>query len=390
MAQSGGTHAGTARRLIAGLAAALILSPAIVTPVATAVPVASAQVQLLATEALIMTGTDMHIIDAAWLHTAIVHYIEPTLGGEYTAVALSTPEEFWPFGGIFDESLSDSVDHGTAALEAAIADAVARNTAAGNPDAEIVVFGYSQSAMIVTEEKRRLAAAAAAGERVPPVTFVMIANPSRPNGGVGERLTRLFPNTGFQGATLTDTPFPTIDIARQYDPFSDFPLYPLNPFAMANTFVALLYMHDYRPTTLDPTDPHYNPNTVVEHYGDTTYYFIPAEHLPLLQPLRDAGVPAAMLDKVEPTLKAWVELGYDRTIPAGEPTPARPFRPVTPSASRPATTRSPEPAAAGVPPAPRSRAARETGRGPSSSAGSQPPPNISARADRDPYSPVRP
>lgn len=353
------------RRLIAGLAAPLILSPTIVTPVATAVPAVSAQVQLLATEALIMTGTDMHIIDAAWLHTAIAHYIEPTLGGEYTAVPLSTPEEFWPFGGIFDESLSDSVDHGTAALEVAIADAVTRNNAVGNLDAEIVVFGYSQSAMIVTEEKRRLASAAAAGEYVPPVTFVMIANPSRPNGGIGERLTRFFTNTTFNSATLTDTPFPTIDIARQYDPFSDFPLYPLNPFAMANTLVALLYMHDYGPTTLDPTDPHYNPNTVVEHYGDTTYYFIPAEHLPLLQPLRDAGVPATMLDKFEPTLKAWVELGYDRTIPAGEPTPARPFRPVTPATGRTATTRSPEPAATAVPPVPRSRAAHETRRDPS-------------------------
>lgn len=371
--RAGASRAGMGRRLIASLSAALVLasSAAAPTAAATSPTVASSyQVQLLATEALIMTGTDMHTIDEAWLHTAIVHYIGPTLGGEYIAVPVVTPEEFWPFGGIWDETINDSVEDGTAAVESAIAQAVARNAAAGHPDAGIVVFGYSQSAMIVTEEKKRLAAAAAAGEAVPPLTFVMIANFYRPNGGIGERLRGLWlPGLTFRGATPTNTQFPTIDIARQYDPIADFPLYPLNPFAMANTLVALFYKHDYGPTTLDPADPAYNPGTLVQHYGDTTYYFIPSEHLPLLQPLRDMGFAPAVLDRVEPTLQNWVERGYDRTIPAGQPTPARLFRPVTAAVNRAATTG--RPIAASTPPVPRASAAQPSRRVPPRDANGQ-------------------
>ena len=37
-----------------------------------------------------------------------------------------------------------------------------------------------------------------------------------------------------------------------------------------------------------------------------------------------------MIDVVEPVVKVVVELGYDRTIPPGEPTPARLIPPLDP------------------------------------------------------------
>lgn len=280
-------------------------------------------VRLLATDVLIMTGTDMHSVDPTWVSLAVEDYITPTLGGQYTAIPLLTPAEFWPFGGLWDETLDGSVAEGTAVLTAAIAETRARHESEGSPDVPFVVFGYSQSAIIITAEKRRLAEITAQGQPTPPVSFVLLGNPGRPNGGIHARFPGLrLPGWTFSGATPTDTGFPTIDVARQYDPFADFPRYPLNPFALANTLIALFYEHDYGRASLDPHDPRFDPATIVQHYGDTTYYLIPAEHLPLLQPLRDLGLAPRLLDAVEPALRVLVELGYDRALPYGTPAPA--------------------------------------------------------------------
>ena len=49
-------------------------------------------------------------------------------------------------------------------------------------------------------------------------------------------------------------------------------------------------------------------------------------------PLRTLGVPEPLIDVVEPFFKVIVDLGYDRSIPPWEPTPARlipPLNPVT-------------------------------------------------------------
>ena len=53
-------------------------------------------------------------------------------------------------------------------------------------------------------------------------------------------------------------------------------------------------------------------------------------NLPLFGRLRQIGVPEALIDVVEPFFKVIVDLGYDRTIPAGEPTPARLIPPLHP------------------------------------------------------------
>ena len=42
------------------------------------------------------------------------------------------------------------------------------------------------------------------------------------------------------------------------------------------------------------------------------------------------GVPEPLIDVVEPFFKVLVELGYDRSIPPGEPTPARLIPPINP------------------------------------------------------------
>ena len=278
------------------------------------------EVALLSTNALIMAGTDMHGVDQAWVDMAIDGYIRPSLGGDYTGIPVVTPAQFWPFGGPDDMFFDLSVLAGTTVIDAAI-DATTEPT---------VVFGYSQSSVIATAAKRRLAeraADAANAESTPPVSFVMLANLNRPNGGLNARFPGAFIEKlgwTFSAAAPTDTGFTTIDVARQYDLFADFPRYPLNAIATANAVVALLYgTHDYLPVTVDPADPRYDPNTVVQQFGDTTYYFIPTPMLPLLRPLRDLGFDPVLLDAVEPAMRVLVEFGYDRSTPFGQPTGAQ-------------------------------------------------------------------
>ena len=270
--------------------------------------------------ALIMAGTDMHVVDQAWVDMAIDGYIRPALGGDYTGISVVTPAQFWPFGGPDDMFFDLSVLAGTGVIDAAI-------DAATDPT---VVFGYSQSSVIATAAKRRLAerAADASGAGiVPPVSFVMLANLNRPNGGLNARFPGAFIEElgwTFSAAAPTDTGFTTIDVARQYDLFADFPRYPLNLIATANAVVAPLYgAHDYSHVTLNPADPRYDPNTVVQQFGDTSYYLIPTTMLPLLRPLRDLGGDPVLLDALEPAMRVLVEFGYDRSTPFGEPTGAQ-------------------------------------------------------------------
>jgi hypothetical protein len=314
---------GRASRSGSGRGAAVLLSFVAATVTAFGVdspPACAFDAKLLAAEALIMAGTDMHVVDQAWVDMAVDDYIRPSLGGIYTGIPVVTPAQFWPFGGRDDMFFDLSVLAGTKVIDAAI-DATTEPT---------VVFGYSQSSVIATAAKRRLAeraADAANAESMPPVSFVMLANPNRPNGGLNARFPGAFIEElgwTFSAATPTDTGFTTIDVARQYDLFADFPRYPLNAIATANAVVALLYgAHDYSPVTLDPADPRYDPNTVVQQFGDTTYYFIPTPMLPLLRPLRDLGFDPVLLDAVEPAMRVLVEFGYDRSTPFGEPTGAQ-------------------------------------------------------------------
>ena len=274
-------------------------------------------IELLASNALIMTGTNMHVVDPAWMDMAVHNYIQPTLGGDYTKIPVTTPAQFWPFTGSEDMYFDLSVLGGTQVIGEAI-------TAQPNP---AVVFGYSQSSVIATAAKQQLADSTANGERAPDVSFVMLANLNRPNGGLNARFTGAFIEKlgwTFSAAAPTDTSFTTIDVARQYDLFADFPNYPLNIFAGANAVVALLYgAHDYSQVSLNPTDTAYDPKTLVQQWGDTTYYFIPTASLPLLRPLRDLGADPLLIDAIEPAMRVLVEAGYDRTTPFGQPTPAQ-------------------------------------------------------------------
>ena len=297
-------------------------------------------VQLTATTALIMGGTGHPLIGESaefvgeYVSGALDRYIaptgparaEPADPGLYNVVVVQTPEQFWPVDGadLFDTSVAIGVDNLTNCLHGRTSCKAERfgDDTVSSPD--YTVFGYSQSARIATIVKRDLIAKSADPDLH--VSFVLISNPNRPNGGILERFAGLhIPGLGvtFDGATPTDScdtdgtdcRFPTADITWQYDGWADFPRRPLNLLADLNALAGIGYLHPNY--TVAVTDAMYQGST-----GDTAYYLIPTARLPLLMPLAQLGVPGPILDVLDAPLRVIIEWGYDRGVNPGDPTPA--------------------------------------------------------------------
>jgi PE-PPE domain len=120
----------------------------------------------------------------------------------------------------------------------------------GNDD--LVIYGYSQGAMIAIREKRKLAEQYPAGTTAPDIDFVLSEDLNVPNGGLLARFPGFYIpilDISFNGAEPTDTPFDTVVITRQYDGLADFPLYPLNLVADLNALLGAIYVHLYRSTS---------------------------------------------------------------------------------------------------------------------------------------------
>jgi hypothetical protein len=276
--------------------------------------------------ALMMGGTGAPTPSIEWQDRIITDYVDPATGGNYSPVLLPTPES---------EAYSSSFV-GLADLQAAMA-----QQPAGQP---YLVEGYSQSASIAVEEKNALLEA---GQQ-PNVTFLLLGDPSNPDGGITERFVGLdIPGIGpaFDDVLPTDAGISTIDITNQYDGFADFPEYPINVISDLNALLGIAYAHGaygggvlpYEiPSIWPPSSPASAPlegpytdqyvlgstETVQQVDGDTTFYFIPTTDLPLLDPLRTLGVPESVLNIFQPALQVVVEAGYDRSIPMGDATPA--------------------------------------------------------------------
>lgn len=191
-----------------------------------------------------------------------------------------------------------------------------------------VLWGYSQGAAVVSQYKKDYNAGYQDDGTTPPVppTYVVVANPNRPNGGILARAEAVgtIPVLGvtFDGATPTQTPgvpdgtITTYDIARQYDMVADAPTNPLNLVADVNGLMGFYYLHSkYISADLS--------NAIDQGtFGDTQYYLVPTGLVPLLMPL--ASVPLigpVTADSLDPFVRAIVEAGYNRAASPGAPTP---------------------------------------------------------------------
>lgn len=109
---------------------------------------------------------------------------------------------------------------------------------------------------------------------------------------------------------------PTMDVAMQYDALGgDFPIYPLHLPAVANSLMSYVLLHGAVP------EQHLDDAVPQGTYGDTTYYMLPTDLVPLLLPF-DGLVPRPILVAADEPLRVLIEAGYRRDISPGQPTPA--------------------------------------------------------------------
>jgi hypothetical protein len=334
---------GIARHIGISIGIAVVAATVTVTP-----PAAAAEPPPDRT-ALVLCGTTCPTPDDVYLDIVKNQYISPTHPGQDIAyLPVTAPQQMWPitgifrlvglaFGdprlfapggpawpdepwwkltGLFDLTANQSLQTGAADLEAAMA---------ANGNDHLVIYGLSQGAGIANVVKKRLAQQYPTGTTAPDIDFVLSGDPNMPNGGLMSRFGGAYIpiiDFPFNGPAATDTQFKTVEISRQYDGFTDFPLYPLNLVADLNAVLGVLYLHTNSFDVSLPADPMTSPAYQGTH-GDTSYYFFKTENLPLFDPLRILGVPERLIDVVEPFFRVIVEAGYDRSIPAWQPTPAR-------------------------------------------------------------------
>ena len=159
-----------------------------------------------------------------------------------------------------------------------------------------------------------------------------------PNGELWERFAGLsFASLGltFYGATPSND-FPTKIYSIEYDGAADFPRYPIDLLADLNAMAGLYYVHG---SYLDLTQTQIATAVTLPTQGptQTTYYMIPTQNLPILDPLRAVQVVGNPLaDLLQPDMKVLVNLRYGdpaygySTSPANVPTPFGLFPQVDP------------------------------------------------------------
>jgi PE-PPE domain len=271
--------------------------------------------------ALIMGPSGFPIPPQSYMDAADDLYLVPNGYGAYTPQVLGTPEGLYPLTGVNTLPLDSSVAQGVTILN----DAINQQIAAGN---DVVVFGYSQSSTIASQEMAQLA-----GSSNPPssnqLSFVLVGDPSNPNGGLLERFdvpgvgALSVPSLGvtFSGATPSDV-YRTDIYTSEYDGFADFPQYPIDFLSDLNAYLGIIYQHL---TYADLTAQQINSAIALPTVGDTTthYYMIPTANLPLLDPVRLLpliGNPLA--DLLQPDLTVLVNLGYGSITNGWSPGPA--------------------------------------------------------------------
>jgi hypothetical protein len=251
---------------------------------------------------LIMTGTGTPTPPLQYVNDVYSLYISPNFTTT-SLQGLTTPEQLYPLTGAKTLPLDQSLSQGVTILNNAIMQAYS------NGITPINVFGYSQSAVIASLEMPNLVAA---GIPSTDVNFVLIGDPMNPNGGVFARFPGLtVPSLGatFYGATPAND-YPTVIYTAEYDGYADFPQYPIDFLSDLNALFGVIPVHGAYPTfaateimsaTMLPTS---GPTM-------TTYYMIPTQNLPLLDPLRAIpylGNPLA--DLLQPDLTYLVNWGY--------------------------------------------------------------------------------
>jgi PE-PPE domain/PE family len=272
------------------------------------------------TAILIMTGSGTATPSTTYMDNVYTRFLSNFTGPQQP---VSTPEGLYPFTGVKDLTLDISLARGVTQLENAINLAIQPGANGGS----IAVLGYSQSAIIASMAMPQLLAQGYSPDQI---NFTLLGDISNPNGGLFPRFPGLsIPSLGITFGTATPSnDFPTTIWTQEYDGFADYPQYPIDVLSDLNALAGIIYVHGTYPTLTTAQLDSAIPLSQSGAPSMTTYYMIPTENLPLLDPVRAIpliGNPLA--DLLQPDLKYLVNWGYGdpnygwSTGPADVPTP---------------------------------------------------------------------
>lgn len=332
---------------------------------------------------LVLGGSGTPIPGSEYVQAANSLYLQQIYPSDYSwfgatqsnpfGIGLYTPEGLYPLTGVHTLPLNypSSGELGLPAPSTSagqgieiLANQIEHNALNGDVS---TVFGYSQSSTIAGLTMEQLKADGLIG--TDDVRFLLLGDPSNPNGGLLERFAGFETMTGevrdlqlnlpslgvaFDGATPADD-YVTTMYSIQYDGFTDFPRYPLNFLADLNAFLGIQTLHgtylnggidgsgptpeDIANAILLPGSMNFDPNNINPD-SLTDYYMITTLGGEDITPPLVALLPAPLQALFGPSLTYLINLGYgdgttgysvDIDSPANIPTPFGLFPDVTPT-----------------------------------------------------------
>jgi hypothetical protein len=255
--------------------------------------------------------------DPTYMQEVIGTYVDPTspFSGEPTYNIVGSPVSVFTPETDYNSGLTQGVTD--------LDQAITQQFNEGNDN--LVIAGYSMSTSIETQEMINLAATAGGAPDTDGLKFVLAEDVNSPDGGIFTRL------PGIGGVTLpatpADTPYITDIYSIEYSGASDFPQYANNIYADLNAVDGYIDLHPYLltgwPAYFTPDELAGAVQEPTSAAGNTDYFLIPTQDLPLLEGLRGApGAPSAFADLIQPDMRVLVDLGYNWTGDANVVTPA--------------------------------------------------------------------
>ncbi|WP_162264179.1 PE-PPE domain-containing protein [Mycobacterium sp. Root265] len=246
-----------------------------------------------------------------WLHHA------SNVGSNWlpgmTPVPLNYPAQLGPLWG----TAALSGDRSLAAGQAALHTAILAELAKGNT---VSVAGLSLGTMVIDREIAHLQGLSES--EAPPrgsVTFYVFGGESR---GFGQMYARgvTVPLIGVTFHTVPDSRYDTVVVYGQWDGWAAPPDRPWNALAVINAVMGALYTvngsNDHSRAAMSDLDDAVLVSDVTNTLGGrVTTYMIPEASLPITRPLRQLGVPGAIVDRLNELLLPWIRAGYSGLTP---------------------------------------------------------------------------
>ena len=244
--------------------------------------------------------------------TVMSQLLGGALGDYDQRVAVNWPAEARPYTGETDMTLGDSIEIGTANLDAQIDEALAALERDENGELlegeQVTVVGLSAGSLVVTETLREMTTDDDEDPDANEINFVVVADSSRQQ--ILNDSERYNAEYDYTYRPPPQTVYDTVEITAEYDGYADFPDRWWNFNALLNAEAGKALVHIPAMFSDISEVPKQNTTVTTNALGGTTVnYLVPAERLPLVQ------VNPSLAPR-EAELRAAIDKAYIRNDPA--------------------------------------------------------------------------